>query len=556
MIPLATLALYLITISVIYSVLSFNYFFITGTSLLIDLPTRVEVNDAWVNLLYFFWTSATYLPIFFFSVGGVILFSYTSKPTSFIWGLGLILFCLYSTEWGDFLALNMNPFTLDITHTEINLLLTNSLNKYHPGLFFVSVIWFFSSLNLQVRNIHYFPTFYSNHVVTVLPKYSLALTFFNMIALVLGSWWAFQEGTWGGWWNWDASEVLGLIIGVFGLYMFHHSLTWSTIQVTFIQVNLFSLVFLLSYFFTQLNFELISHNFAPIFLLFFTKNTFFLEVESLLLSLFYFQIRSLYYSHLALIFWSTSSLITTSTSKGRTLQIITIWSIIWGGLALSFGPLLNHFLWTYFNLNSLGYILHVSLMIYLFLFGILLSFTTQTRYIGSLILFLYSTQWYALILILPLLLTPQWGKVVWIHVYLVLFLVINVLSYTTAFVEWYPWLRVRDAYYLNQLLALVQTNYTCQNTIVEVVDFYSWQYRTVQVMWNAWYGSNSFSVHAFSLLLTPGGCSNLYNVSWGWWSLFLVIETNLVHTLLDLFFFLIITIASLIIRRYVSYLPL
>lgn len=38
--------------------------------------------------------------------------------------------------------------------------------------------------------------------------YSLSLT------LALGGWWAFQEFTWGGWWNWDSVEtpVLGLLI--------------------------------------------------------------------------------------------------------------------------------------------------------------------------------------------------------------------------------------------------------------------------------------------------------------------------------------------------------
>ena len=37
--------------------------------------------------------------------------------------------------------------------------------------------------------------------------YSIILT----ITLYFGGWWALQEGSWGGWWNWDASEVLGLI---------------------------------------------------------------------------------------------------------------------------------------------------------------------------------------------------------------------------------------------------------------------------------------------------------------------------------------------------------
>lgn len=546
-----TLVLYLGIIFVSHTLLSFNYFFMTGTSLLIDLPTRVEVNDAWLNLLYFFWTSANYLPVFFFSLGGLLFLSLTPRPASFLWSLGLVLFVFYCFECSDLLALNMNPFSIDLTRTEINLLLTNSLNKYHPGLFFLSVLGLFTAINSQFFNFYRTRAFCFNYVALSLPTSMLSFTLFNIIALTLGSWWAFQEGTWGGWWNWDASEVLGLLVGVFGVFMLHQSLVWSSMQRVFVQLNLLGVLFLLSYFFTQLNFELISHNFTPIFLLFFTKNTFFLEVEGVLLLVFVIQLGSLYKAHTSLLLWGGPRTWTERGSRFRWLQIGLLWGVIWVGLGLSFGPLLNHFCWTYLSLNSLGYLLRVSLLIYLFLFGLVLGFTSRQLYMFPPLLLSVVTQWYAILLLLPLTLTPRWGLVTFVHVFLTLFVVVNVLSYALPFVEWYPWLRVRDVQYVTQMLALMQTNYTCHNTIVEVVDFYSWQYQTTQIMWNAWYGSNSSSVHSFALLLTPGGCSNLYNVAWGWWSLFLLIETNLVHTLLDLCLIIVVSVVVLVQRRWI-----
>jgi len=120
----------------------------------------------------------------------------------------------------------MNPFSIDLTRTEINLLLTNSLNKYHPGLFFLSVLGLFTAINSQFFNFYQTRTFCFNYAALLLPTSVTYFTLLNIIALVLGSWWAFQEGTWGGWWNWDASEVLGLLVGVFGVLMLHQSLVW------------------------------------------------------------------------------------------------------------------------------------------------------------------------------------------------------------------------------------------------------------------------------------------------------------------------------------------
>lgn len=515
--------------------LSFTGFFVTGSSSLIDLNARVEINDAWLNLLYFFWTSATYLPIFFFSLGGLMLISYSSYSYLFIFFWLVVSFVIYCIEGGDSISLNVNLFTIDLTHMEINLLLTNSLNKYHPGLFFISVLWLFLLSNFQLTNILVQYQFIRNLTLYNALPYWFWLSLFNIIALFLGSWWAFQEGTWGGWWNWDASEVLGLLISVFGLYSFHRRKTLLTVQAEFAQLNLCLCIFLFSYFFTQLNFELISHNFTPVFLLFFTKNTFFVEMEGILIFFIWIQLVRYYQTESSLITLVTWGFILKSRAEGRWLQVLGIWGVITGALLISFGPLINHFMWTYLSLNSLGFFIHLTSYLFIFLISLVLNFLNSG---GVWLLSLVSLgfwNWYSALVLLPFFLIPQRQLVSALHIIVTLFITANLLSHALPFVEWLPWLRVGEISYCGRVLLLQQSSYTCYNELIEVVDFYSWHYETTHPMWNAWYHSNSLSLHAFSLLLSPVGGSNFYNVSWGWWSLFLLIETTLVNNLVDLF---------------------
>ena len=83
-----------------------------------------------------------------------------------------------------------------------------------------------------------------------------------LTALYLGSWWALQEGSWGGWWNWDASEFLGLLVLYLILTIFHNKSNLSHVITLFYSIRL-SLSYLFIYFFLlQLNFSIISHNFG------------------------------------------------------------------------------------------------------------------------------------------------------------------------------------------------------------------------------------------------------------------------------------------------------
>jgi len=99
---------------------------------------------------------------------------------------------------------------------------------------------------------------------------------FNCLALGLGSWWAFQEGTWGGWWNWDSSEVFGLEFFLLILYIIHTSWRYFNSLNWIISISWQLCAVLLTYFFIQLNFDLVSHNFGVKFFFFFNNKLFFI----------------------------------------------------------------------------------------------------------------------------------------------------------------------------------------------------------------------------------------------------------------------------------------
>jgi cytochrome c biogenesis factor len=103
----------------------------------------------------------------------------------------------------------------------------------------------------------------------------------------LGSWWALQEGTWGGWWNWDSSETFGLFFFLLPFFFYHNK---SYLNFHQKNLNIFkksTTLLLFSYFFIQLNFDLVSHNFGIKFFQFFSNNLFFYNT---LLTLFFMKI--------------------------------------------------------------------------------------------------------------------------------------------------------------------------------------------------------------------------------------------------------------------------
>ena len=254
-----------------------NFFLVKFTMKfnILDLLARSSLNTFYINNFYFFWTSLWYLYFFFFTVILYYLFSKLKFiHTSFfviVLSFFLVNYILYTEA---FFGNTFTNYTF-LYGEHINILLKNSVNKIHPLLLYSSSYIFFLFLPLiffSKRTKHLYSEVYN--IIFVFNQLRQVLVFI-LVALFLGSWWALQEGSWGGWWNWDPSEFFGLIILYFILSLFHNKHNINSNQRLFT-----NLVLNISYLFTfflllQLNFSLISHNFG-------FRNLKFLNIEILL----------------------------------------------------------------------------------------------------------------------------------------------------------------------------------------------------------------------------------------------------------------------------------
>lgn len=249
-----------------------------------EFLTSVGTNDSYLNTLYFWWVNINYLsPLFFF-------FFYAAYLVGGIHSaVGACLFLCWSDCWfvelSDLLSANGQLVSVTTLHPTFNALLLNALNKYHPFIFYSSLSLYVAAslfFTLQVpRSLGYGDV---GSVRVWRFSTSLVLTL-NMFSLLLGSWWAMQEGTWGGWWNWDSSETFGLLPTLLLLGALHSRVTLASLwrQHT---TSLYSvLIVVAAYCILQINFDLISHNFGARFFHFFNSNLVF--IAGLVLSLAY-----------------------------------------------------------------------------------------------------------------------------------------------------------------------------------------------------------------------------------------------------------------------------
>lgn len=228
----------------------------------VDFFSRSYTNDFFTNTYYILWTNFSYLYIFVFTYLFIIMVSCSrlgsDKSLVVVTTVLLSLLVISNlTYW----HLNVYLSTVNIYGSNSNKLLTNSINKYHPFLFYVgslNVLLYFLGLKRVFFNKS---NFHLTTLILSIRKSSLwlILLFFT---LFLGAWWALQEGSWGGWWNWDPSEVFGLVITYSYLYVIHTPKSLNRLYWLLNSLKALSLFYLSVYFLIQLNFGLVSHNFG------------------------------------------------------------------------------------------------------------------------------------------------------------------------------------------------------------------------------------------------------------------------------------------------------
>lgn len=507
--------------------------FLTADLWFIDLPNRLANNDSLVNLFNFFWTSTTYLTGLFVTLLLTLILRYFFNSSKCIY---LVLFFVILgsfSECFDFISFN-SRVNNSLTLSEVNTLLSNSLNKYHPFILYFSS--FLCLLNLSLLY----------QVGTTPMKYNLNKWFarfidlnyliftINFSALALGSWWALQEGTWGGWWNWDASEVLGLLVLLSTLWVIHSR--WTLVN--FIKGSELGFLILsgvlLSYYTLQLNFELTSHSFGSRFTYFFNNNLFLLEVFVILFVHALFQIGHKRQLRTRLLVGLTDIPLRWATLSVSRAAII--WFGILVGLILlvsSFLPLLNYFFWRYLKVNSFNSYILIEFWVYFISFSLtLLSLARLTWFSYTALIAL----WFQLDFLLVLLLSVRvlWGRVQLFHILTFSFLVINIWSYQFQLVWWVnpsPTLELGSGC---ASLSHPYTNYTCSNYFIDrAVYSTNSGYNFVSYI-NFFYKSHADQLNNFFLYCDNTMVGSLFYNSIAWQSSAMYIELLSLSNLADL----------------------
>ena len=108
----------------------------------------------------------------------------------------------------------------------VNINLLNGIMNIHPCIY---LIVFYNLLSLYIG-------FLKNK------KLSLEFTLYSFtVLLFLGSFWAAQELSWGGWWSWDITECTILYIYVYLIYMYHLKIQSKVLDLLFLFIAAFML---------------------------------------------------------------------------------------------------------------------------------------------------------------------------------------------------------------------------------------------------------------------------------------------------------------------------
>ena len=248
-------------------------FFIT--TLIVDLLARTITNHFFFTNLFIYWTNLYYLHTFFLLLIFLCVVVKSKYINYELFARCALFLILSGNLFCEFYSNTLFSFNMQLFNEDVNSLLKNTVNKIHPLLLYSSFSTFFMC-------VVYFP--YKNltksfqkdkHLTQHMFSYAKFSVLLIIAALYLGSWWALQEGSWGGWWNWDSSEFFGLLIFYYLVLLMHRPdlvKSWLLLVNHVLKNQYFLIIFFLL---LQLNFNVISHNFG-------FRSTKFLSIEVLL----------------------------------------------------------------------------------------------------------------------------------------------------------------------------------------------------------------------------------------------------------------------------------
>lgn len=417
---------------------------ITLSTTLFDLLTHINLNDFYLNSFYYVWTQFFVLPSLI-----VLILLYHNlvklKCKNLILVCGWVLVFIIIVWWIlDYYWVNQYQYTIYNIPTFFNTLLQNPLNKYHPAIFFISYLFiityiqttnYFLSYKYLITNA-YQNSIYENSIIRKLTTYWVLIS----ISLYMGAWWALQEGSWGGWWNWDPSEVFGLIILTKLLWMFHSPSLKQNPFIKILTSYSISLIIIFTYLILQMSYTLVSHNFGLSLVGYGYVNIFF--ITSLTLTLIISALLnckySRYYVYTTNLFvcWRVKAV--HKTTKPFIILIYLIILLILYLYVLSFNPILNNIFWTSVNievLNKWFSWLNVKLITLL----VILLLTVSLNLLLTIIQIFYTSMvvtYYSPILMYN---STKPTTAILLHNTLILLFLVSILNTNTLYTNWFYW---------------------------------------------------------------------------------------------------------------------
>jgi hypothetical protein len=501
-------------------------------SSLLDSASRSNPNLPFIATYQFWWTSLTYLSLFFMLLLVAVILSLGVTISYPVLLLTFWCVCLYSTETLDYSPLSFSHAASMYSNFGSNQLLSNALNKYHPFVLYLSFTLALFTYSLRVLSWQTASTFCVSTLNRLWTKARWVVILINLLALWMGSWWALQEGTWGGWWNWDSSEVFGLGV-TFAFLTLTHSISRPSTDVFFcVKFHALVVIVLCSYVFMQINFELVSHNFGSKFFFFFNNNLFFLEIVSVSLVTLLLLSRLLSLrKNLEVLDSSQQRSIIQFSTRSLTTLIPSLVALVW--VAWSFRPLMSHFLWKFFEINALNsegtiQLWHVLTLLFLF---ILLTPKSYLDVWAPVVLLVHAPIW----LLALVSVNPTKLRFTLLHFTLLLFTTLNTLLVNSTL---FSWLSVAPYSYLTletQIEFQAAPLWVLDTGVVEIINPWRSAGNFTSTDWNQFSATNAPALNFFSLELSHSTSRNLYILGESYSNVLLDLEVPLIGSLNILF---------------------
>ena len=126
-----------------------------------------------------------------------------------------LLFVLYVVVTFNNLDYSLYSGSFFNFYKKLNIGLLNGLLVIHPWLIFI----LYGIIILSIHIVKFFSNPY--RVFFFIKFFTYKYFFLASYAILLGSWWSYQELSWGGWWNWDIIELISLNVFFFVLLLIH-----------------------------------------------------------------------------------------------------------------------------------------------------------------------------------------------------------------------------------------------------------------------------------------------------------------------------------------------